>query len=142
MIQEVDEILNQVKKGDTLPKYQETIDEKKYRKYNRLIREINPIHFNEAYAQKLGYQTIVIAGNYLFTFIPKWLADWVGQVRVIKHIDIKFDTPVYPNDTIIHTGEVTDIKEDGAKKRIICRYVIHKKSGERTAYGKIILSEA
>ena len=126
--------------GQELPVYEVKVDSQMYRKYNRLIKEINPIHFNKKYALKLGYDDIVIAGNFLFTYIPKWVIDWVENVEAIKKIDVKFENPVYPEDTIIHKGKITDIREENEKTLIECDYEVEKPSGERTSYGKVTLS--
>ena len=129
-----------MKIGLKLPIYKIKIDAKKYRRYNRLIGEINPIHLSKKYAQNAGYKTIIIAGNYLFTYIPMWLIDWTGNVENIKNITIRFDTPVYPDDEIVHEGEVKEITESINEKIVRCNYSIRNTSGEITAIGEIILS--
>lgn len=126
--------------GQKTPPYQVKVDGKIYRKYNRLIGEINPIHFNKAYAQKLGFENVVVAGNFLFTYIPKWILDWIGDASAIKNITIKFDNPVYIDDEIIHTGKITEINKDTVSKKIICKYEVKKLDGTFTSSGKITLN--
>ena len=129
-----------LKVGQEIPAYQVNVEYQNYRKYNRLVKEINPIHFNKKYAQKLGFNTIVVAGNFLFTYIPKWIIDWVGDVNAIKKITVKFENPVYINDEIIHKGKIVDIKEEDGQKIVECDYHVEKTSGEKTYFGIIILS--
>jgi len=124
--------------GQELPVFKVKMDGQTYRKYNRLIKEINPIHFNKKYALKLGYDGIVVAGNFLFTYIPKWVIDWVGDATAIKKIDVKFDSPVYIDDILVHKGKI--IKVDEVKRLIECQYEVEKTNGERSSYGKILLS--
>jgi len=131
---------NDIKIDQEIPPFKVKIDHKKYRKYNKLIKEINPIHMSKMYAQKIGYEDIVIAGNFLFTYIPKWIIDWIGDVNVIKKATVKFENPVYPYDEIIHKGSIVDIKERNEKKIIKCDYNVEKISGERTSYGTIVIS--
>ena len=126
--------------GQELPVFKVKIEAQTYRKYNRLIKEINPIHFNKKYALKLGYDDIVVAGNFLFTYIPKWVIDWVGDATAIKKIDVKFDNPVYIDDTILHRGKIINIKEEEEQRLIECDYKVEKPTGERTSYGRVILS--
>lgn len=126
--------------GYELPEYEVEVSAQKYRKYNRLIKEINPIHISKKYAQRAGYKTIIIAGNYLFTFIPKWLVDWIGDVKPIKNITINFINPVYPDDKIIHGAKISKIKEVNGSKIIECEYTVKKSNDEKTAMGEILLS--
>ena len=86
---------------------------------------------------KLGYDGIVVAGNFLFTYIPKWAIDWCGDATAIKKIDVKFDNPVYLDDTIVHKGKIINIDEE--KRLIECQYEVEKTNGERSSYGKILL---
>jgi len=125
--------------GYEIPEYKVEISAQNYRKYNRLIKEINPLHTNKKYAQKMGYDTVIMAGNYLFTFIPKWLVDWIGDIEPIKKITIKFVNPVYPNDVIVHKGEIIKVTESNDSKIIECKYSVEKLNKDITANGKIIL---
>ncbi|MFX1274077.1 MAG: MaoC family dehydratase [Promethearchaeota archaeon] len=131
---------NELKIGYELPEYVVEISAQKYRKYNRLIKEINPIHISKKYAQRAGYDTIIVAGNYLFTFIPKWLVDWIADVNPIKNITINFVNPVYPDDKLIHQGKINEIEELDGSKILKCEYTVKKSNNEITASGEIILS--
>lgn len=126
--------------GQEIPEFQVKMEGQTYRKYNRLIKEINPIHFNKNYALKLGYNGIVVAGNFLFTFIPKWIIDWVEDPTAIKKIDVKFDTPVYLDDILIHTGKIVKIDGEGAHGLFELEYEVKKSNGERSSYGSVLLS--
>lgn len=125
--------------GQEIPSFRVHVARMIYRKYNRIIKEINPIHINKNYAQKLGYDDIVVAGNFLFTYIPKWILDWIKDVNYLKKINIKFENPVYIDEEIIHKGKIIDIEERDLEKKIICEYTVEKPEGLRTSYGEIYL---
>jgi acyl dehydratase len=125
--------------GQDIPAYKVLIPHRKYRKYNRLIKEINPLHFNKNYAQKLGFDDIVVAGNFLFTYIPKWIIDWIGRIEVIKNVTITFENPVYINEKIIHEGKIISIEPDEDGTIIQCDYTVKKPDGLLTATGTILL---
>jgi acyl dehydratase len=116
------------------------VESRNYRKYNRIIKEVNPIHMSKIYAQNIGYEDIVVAGNFLFTYIPKWIIDWVGDVNALKKTTVKFENPVFPDDEIVHKGKIVEIKEEKGKTIVKCDYHVEKTSGERTSLGNIILS--
>ena len=132
--------LNELETGHEIPPLQVKLDAQQYRKYNRLIKEINPIHFNKKYAQKLGYDDIVVAGNFLFTYIPRWIIDWTGAVDILKKIDVKFKNPAYVDDEIIHQGTVDYVKEQENEIQVTCSYEVRKLTGELTSMGSIELA--
>ncbi len=117
-----------------------TVENKKYMRYNRIIGEINPIHFNKSYAIKLGFDNIVVAGNFLFTYIPKWLINWTGDPTAIKEITVEFENPVYIDDQIVHKGKIIDIKLEKDQKTVVCDYWVEKPSGVRTSKGRVKLA--
>jgi len=129
--------INSFHEGIELPPFKIKVEAQKYRKYNRLIKEINPIHFNKKYAQNLGFDSIVVAGNFLFTYIPKWLIDWIGDARIIKRITINFQHPIYADDVIIHKGKIVKIIEKNNRKVAECEYIVQKENGQKTANGTI-----
>lgn len=128
--------------GQELPFFEVKVESQIYRKYNRLIKEINPIHFNKKYAQNLGYETIVVAGNFLFTFIPKWIIDWIGaeNVSAIKNINVKFENPVYPDDKIMINGKIVNIEKQNDNRIIECEYIVKKANEENVFRGNVILN--
>ncbi|MHA1232727.1 MAG: MaoC family dehydratase [Candidatus Helarchaeota archaeon] len=127
---------NEIKVGDEIPPYKVRIDAKVYKKYNRLINEINPLHFNRNYAQKLGFRDIVVAGNFTFMFIPKWLLEWAGDIKSLKKVSVKFNNPVYLGDELIHTGKITSVEVEGNKKIVDGKYSVNKTSGELVSEGE------
>ena len=108
--------------GQVIPSSKVKIDKKTYKSYNRLIGEINPIHLSKKYAQNLGFDDIVVAGNYLFSIINKWIVDWIKDVKIFKKISIKFENPVYPDDEITFLGKISNIDNSENEKTIICTF--------------------
>ncbi|GAG63566.1 unnamed protein product [marine sediment metagenome] len=96
--------------GQEIPPFKVKIEKKVYGKYNRLIHEINPLHLNLNYAKKLGFDNIVIAGNFLFSFITKWIIDWVDDIKLIKSITMQFEKPVYIDEEIVYKGKIAEIR--------------------------------
>lgn len=130
---------NNIEIGQKIPPIKAKIEKKVYGKYNRLIHEINPLHFNLKYAQKLSFDNIVIAGNFLFSFITKWIIDWVDDIKLIKNITMQFGKPVYIDEEIVYKGKIVEIQNVGNKKIIICKYLVEKLSGEIVMNGIIKL---
>ncbi len=127
--------IDKIKVGDKIPPYKVKIRKEIYKKYNRLINEINPLHFNKNYAQKLGFKDIVVAGNFTFSYIPKWLINWSGDISSIKKISVKFENPIYLNEEIIHKGTITKIENKNNSKIIYGIYVVEKNNGKKVTSG-------
>ena len=130
---------NNIEIDQEIPPFKVKIEKKVYGKYNRLIHEINPLHFNLKYAQKLGFDNIVIAGNFLFSFITKWIINWIDDINVISKISIKFGKPVYINEEIVHKGKVVEIQNLDNKKIVMCEYLVEKLNRETVMNGIIKL---
>lgn len=125
--------------GQEIPPFKVKIEKKVYGKYNRLIHEINPLHLNLNYAKKLGFDNIVVAGNFLFSYISKWIINWIDDINVISKISIKFGEPVYIDEEIVHKGKVVEIQNLENKKIVICEYLVEKLNRETVMNGIIKL---
>jgi len=122
-------VFDHVQEGDTLPECRITMHGERYFAYNKLVNEINPLHFDREYAGKLGYRDIVVAGVYTFSFIPKMIENWVGESGRIRSIDIRFQSPVYIEDTIIHTAYVKEKYSGDDARYIKCQVSAHNTEG-------------
>ncbi|MFX0186907.1 MAG: MaoC family dehydratase [Candidatus Hodarchaeota archaeon] len=133
--------LNTIKIGQLIPPLNVKVDKKTYKQYNRLIGEINPMHLSKIYVQRLGYNDVLVAGNFLFSFIPKWIIDWIdSNIKALSNITVKFENPVYPDDVIVFKGKISDIKTKNNKKIVDCEYQAEKLGGDKVMSGKIKLN--
>ena len=133
--------LSNVELGQEIPPLAIKVERRTYKKYNRLIKEINPMHLSKIYVQKLGYDDVLVAGNFLYSYIPKWIINWIGaeNVETIKNINVKFENPVYPDDEIIINGKIVNIENKNEKKIIECEFNVRKMDSERVFSGYIKL---
>ncbi len=135
-------ILVDMKLGQEIPPLKVKVERKIYKKYNRLIKEINPMHLSKFYVQKLGYEDVLVAGNFLYSYIPKWIIDWIGaeNVNAIKNINVKFENAVYPDEEIILNGSVIDLEKlENNTQMVKCEFHVEKTNGERVFNGNINL---
>ncbi len=96
----------EIKEGDELPVYHVKMDRENYMEYNRLVNEINPIHFDVEHARKLGFRDIVVAGVFTFSFVPKMIEEWLGKQGSIEAVEITYHNPVYIEDVVAHKAYV------------------------------------
>ncbi len=107
---------DEIKVGEELPQLKLKMDEETYFRYNKLVGEINPLHFDKDFAQRLGFEDIVVAGVYTFSFIPKMVEEYIGDNGRVSNIDIKYHKPVYINETIVQKAAVIKKEEGDAGK--------------------------
>jgi len=92
------------------------MDRNTYFRYNALVGEINPLHFDEDYARKIGFKDIVVAGVYTFSFIPKMVTDRTGQPGKIRSIELRYENPVYIGEEVVYRGRpVGEYVSEGVK---------------------------
>ncbi len=120
-----------IRKGDRLPGCEVKMDRKTYFAYNMLVNEINPLHFDENYAQGLGYKDIVVAGVYTFSFIPRMITKWIGEPGKIQSIGIKYNEPIYIEDVVTYSGIVKRKYVKDNQKFINCEISIENIEGTK-----------
>ena len=98
---------SKVKIGDKIPPFSIKMEWAMYKKYNRFVREINPLHFNEKYAKSLGYRGIVVAGVFTYSFFIRPVLNWVNDPTAVKNIKIYYHNPVYIGDEVTHGATIT-----------------------------------
>jgi len=118
-----------IQEGDRLPEARLRMDRETYLAYNRLVQEINPLHFDQAYARRLGFREIVVAGVYTFSFIPKMVEDWVGDSGAVGRIDIQYRNPIYLGNTIVQKAHVRKKSADPDKKWMECEVAVEDEEG-------------
>ena len=96
--------------GQELPGFDVTMDRETYFAYNRLINNLNPLHADAGYAKSIGFDDIVVAGVYTYSFVPRLVEDWLGGAGRVRSVEIRYHAPVYINTTVTYKGQV-------AKKR-------------------------
>ncbi|NHI91027.1 MAG: hypothetical protein EAX96_00905 [Candidatus Lokiarchaeota archaeon] len=129
----------ELKIGQRIPELGIKIIPEKNKQYCRIVKEINPLHYNLKYAQSLGYKDIVIAGVFTYSFFTKTITDWIGENGKIKELEICFQNPAYENDTLIHKGILIDKKIINNKKFIKVEIQSENQDGEHLATAKFII---
>ncbi len=120
-----------INEGDIIPAFTVKMDRTTYFKYNKLVNEINPLHFDEKYAKSLGFRDIVVAGVYTFSFIPKIITDWIGEPGRIKNIEIKYIKPAYIEDEVTYKGVVKSKRLVENRKVVECEVYSENTEGTR-----------
>ena len=129
-----------INEGDNIPAFSVKMDRTTYFKYNELVNEFNPLHFNDKYAKSLGFKDIVVAGVYTFSFAPRLIADWLGEPGRIKSIEVKYIKPAYIEDEVTYKGVVKNKRLEDNRKIVECEVYSENSEGTRLLEAKVALN--
>jgi acyl dehydratase len=75
--------------------------------------DFNPIHTDEAFAQKIGFPSIIAHGPLTLAFLTQALGRNFGPEKV-RGVTAQFRAPILPGDTLRIEGTVTDVADGRA----------------------------
>ena len=75
--------------------------------------DFNPIHTDEAFAQKIGFPSIIAHGPLTLAFLTQALGRNFGPEKV-RGVTAQFRAPVLPGDTLRIEGTVTGVADGRA----------------------------
>ncbi len=105
--------------------------------FGMVSQDYNPLHFNEALAQKTRFQRRITHGVHtasLFSGVLSKLTPWCAYL----HQDMDFVAPVYPGDLITATGTIEEISVKGSVQVALdCR----NQRGEVVVRGKAVVKK-
>lgn len=99
--------------GDALPEFELPITAKLVVSTAMASQDFQDVHHDKDAAIAKGTPDIFM--NILTTngFVGRYLTDWAGPGSRIKKIQFNLGAPNYPGDTMIMSGEVTELSQDG-----------------------------
>jgi len=132
-------LFKSIKIGFEIPSFTYKMDSTQYKKYNKLVSEINPIHFDEKFAQNLGYKTIVVAGVFTCGFLLRPLLNWIKNPTAIKKFQIRFIDPIYIDEIITHRAKITKKYRIGEQNFIECVIWAENQAQAKVTEGSAVL---
>jgi acyl dehydratase len=98
----------QVKIGEELPALAKTpVDRVQLSRYAGASGDFNPIHVDEVYAKSIGMPSVYAPGMLIMGFLGQLVSDW-GRGAQLRRYQVKFNKIVWPGDTVVCKGRVTD----------------------------------
>tara|TARA_B110000116_G_C16557119_1_gene455805 strand:+ start:267 stop:677 length:411 start_codon:yes stop_codon:yes gene_type:complete len=89
--------------------FQKKIDNKLINQFVKSYGDINPLHNDSIYAKKKNFNNILVPGMLSSSFFSKLVGVFLPGKKCLflsNHID--FINPIYPEDTILVKGKVTN----------------------------------
>ena len=106
----------QLRVGDTLPEFELPITARLVVSTALASQDFQDVHHDKDAAIAKGTPDIFM--NILTTngFVSRYLTDWAGPGSRIKKIQFNLGAPNFPGDTMIMSGEVIELSEDGEQQ--------------------------
>ena len=82
-------------------------------KYAGASGDFNPIHYDEPLTKRAGNPQVFAQGMLTMGFASRLVARWFGLAGV-ERFRTRFQSRVFPGDSLTVTGEVTSVSADGA----------------------------
>ncbi len=87
------------------------LERKHFVKYAGASGDFNPIHYDEPYARDAGNESVFGQGMFTAGVTSRVVTDWF-PLAAIDEFGVRFQSQVFPGDTIVATGEVADRQPD------------------------------
>lgn len=104
--------------------------------FRDITGDVNPLHNDEKYASSKGYPSKVVFGMMTSSFLSTLAGVYLpGKYSLIQEVETKFAGPVFINDTLTVTGEITD--KNDLFKQITLKVRILNQEGATVLRGKM-----
>jgi 3-hydroxybutyryl-CoA dehydratase len=88
------------------------IEPSKMVNFLEISNDINPLHLNSKYAKEKGFEDKVVYGLLTASFYSTLVGVYLpGKYCILQGVDVQFLLPVYKNDTLIISGEISYINQ-------------------------------
>lgn len=125
-----------VKVGDSGPPVVvEDLDRIDFVKYAGASGDFTPTHTNEPYAKEAGHPSVFAMGMLTAGFASHAISDWLGLANV-RRFRCRFESRVWPGDTISVRGEITDKYVEGDETIVDTEFVAENQDGEAVMTGE------
>ena len=99
--------------GQLLPSYTKPpITKVQLVKYAGASGDFNPLHTDDAFAQKIGMQGVIAHGMLVMGFLGEYVMKLAGDRAQVKQFSMRFGAMTLPGDTITCIAQVKDIHEN------------------------------
>lgn len=116
--------------------FQMTVTQEKMEQFCAISGDGNPLHRDADYAKSMGHSGVVVYGMLTASFLSTLAGVYLpGKYSLIQSVEIKCTAPVYVNDVLCISGEVTEVNE--TFRFIAVKYRITNQDGKCVMRGKM-----
>lgn len=104
-----------VRVGDELPAMAKSpVDRVQLARFSGATNDFNPLHVDEVHAKSLGMPSVYAPSLLGMSFLGQLVADW-ARGATLKKFTVKFIKMLWPGDTLVCKGRVSDRHGEGGK---------------------------
>lgn len=116
--------------------FQVTVTPEMLERFCWITGDINPLHTQESFAKRKGYETKVAYGMLTASFLSTLAGVYLpGESSLIHSVESKFTKPVYAGDVLTVSGQVTECNEMFSV--FTMKTTIVNQKGEKVLRGKM-----
>ena len=108
-------------------------------KYAGASGDFNPLHTDDAFAQKIGMDGVIAHGMLVMGFLGQYIQELVGASAEIKKFNMRFGAMTRPDDEITCSGTVAEIYEQDGRKYAVFELQAEKAPGKVVGSGKAVV---
>ena len=131
-----------IQTGQEIPSVAIDVTEEKIWRFADITKDYNPIHIKPEWVK--GYQfgktrLAGVIGHGLFTYalMTRAITEWVWPLGGLLHrMEARFDSPVYPGDTIRTEATVAEKKVAGGVKYVVVDILVRNQTDTVIARGR------
>jgi len=94
------------------------------------------LHTDDAFAQKIGMQGVIVHGMLVMGFLGEYVMKLAGDVAQVKQFSMRFGAMTLPGDAITCTAQVKEIHE----AEVVLELTVRKQDQTVVGSGKATLS--
>ena len=116
--------------GDALPPIQkDPVTKTQLVRYAGASGDFNPLHTDDAVAQKAGLNGVIAQGLLIMGFVGQAITGWVPRSQ-LKRFQVRFKGMTFPGDTISVSATVAEKVSQGENLHILCHTEAKDQNGE------------
>ena len=105
--------------------------------FKQMSGDENPMHIDDEYAQKYGFDSKIVYGMLTASFYSKLAGMYIpGKYCILKSVETFFQNPVYVGDELVVKGIVKD--KDERFRQIVVKAKIINSRGKTVSKANII----
>jgi acyl dehydratase len=116
--------------GDSLPSVEkDPVTKTQLVRYAGASGDFNPLHTDDAVAQKAGLKGVIAQGLLIMGFVGQAITGWVPKCH-LKRFQVRFKGMTFQGDTISVSATVAEKISEGENLRIVCHTEAKDQNGE------------
>ena len=93
-------------------------------------RDFMPVHHDRDYANAQGAPDIFMNILSDTAYCSRFLTDWAGRDAVVRRIAIRLGVPQFPRSTLVFSGTVTGLSDDGGEGVVEVEFAARNELGD------------